>query len=677
MKKFIYLIIATLVAILTVKVDALTNNGKLYMQYYTESGINVFASDERYHALDYNAIAIKSSEDNEVYYCIEPEVSIPLYSEAVSNSHTIYEGEQNIIDMCRLTDKNYDRVSLLSYYGYGYKDNAVNHNSKKWYGIAQVLIWKTVRPDVDYVFKTSRYGSLDTNLYKKEIGELENLISNHSKVPSFSNTDIILVKGEKMELVDTNNVLNTFLPSSNDIVNIEIKNNTLYLEGVKDGEATITFTKPKANYNFRLYRSNTLQNIVSRGNVDNPSFKLNIKVVSGVATIKKVDEENNYNENLSGTVFSLYDINDNFINDIKITCEKETIYLPEGKYYLKEKVASTGYKLNDKKYEFEINSENKDVEVVIPNAKIKGTLILEKYKGGADENFVLESDATFEIYKGDTLVDLVTTDENGITKIELEYGRYLIKQVKGSPGYSYVDNFEVFIEEEKEYKYELQNIKKSILEITKTDYSSGKVLSNATIGVYDMSDNLIHQGVTDENGILKIENLDIGKYYLKEIKAPKYYKLSDEKIYFENDKDGKVIKINMTNERNTGTLKFYKIDGKTQELLKDAKIRITYLDTNEIIYEGLTNELGEITLENINAGTYSIKEITPPYGYLLKDKEITFEIVEDKDIRCVIMTNEKIEMPNTYMNFDNLKILGLGIIILTCSKFIKKKRYEK
>ena len=133
----------------------------------------------------------------------------------------------------------------------------------------------------------------------------------------------------------------------------------------------------------------------------------------------------------------------------------------------------------------------------------------------------------------------------------------------------------------------------------------------------------------------------------------------------------------MTNERNTGTLKFYKIDGKTQELLKDAKIRITYLDTNEIIYEGLTNELGEITLENINAGTYSIKEITPPYGYLLKDKEITFEIVEDKDIRCVIMTNEKIEMPNTYMNFDNLKILGLGIIILTCSKFIKKKRYEK
>ena len=317
MKKFIYLIIATLVAILTVKVDALTNNGKLYEQYWQEAGINVFASDERYHALDYNGIAIKSSGDNEVYYCIEPEVPMPLYSEAASNSHTIYEGEQNIIDMCRLTDKNYDRVSLLSYYGYGYKDNAVNHNSKKWYGIAQVLIWKTVRPDVDYVFKTSRYGSLDTNLYKKEIGELENLISNHSKVPSFSNTDVTLVKGEKIELVDTNNVLNSFLPSSSEIVNIEIKNNTLYLEGVKDGETTITFTKPKANYNFRLYRSNTLQNIVSRGNVDNPSFKLNIKVVSGVVTIKKVDEENNYNKNLNGTVFSLYDINDNFIMNLK------------------------------------------------------------------------------------------------------------------------------------------------------------------------------------------------------------------------------------------------------------------------------------------------------------------------------------------------------------------------
>jgi len=677
MKKFIYLIIATLVATLTVKVDALTNSGKIYEQYWQEAGINVFASDERYHALDYNGIAIKSSADNEVYYCIEPEVPMPLYSEATSNTHTIYEGEKTIIEKCRLTDKNYDRVSLLAYYGYGYKDNVVNHNSKKWYGIAQVLIWGTVRPDVDYVFKTSRYGSLDTNLYKTEIKELETLVNNHNKVPSFSNEIINLIKGEKVELVDTNNVLNTFLPSSSDIVNIEIKNNTLFLEGLKEGETTITFTKPKANYNFRLYKSNTLQNIVTRGNVDNPSFKLNLKVSSGVVTLKKVDEENNYSEKLNGTVFSLYDVNDSFIKDIEITSEKEVFYLPSGIYYLKEKIASSGYNLNDKKYEFEINDDNKEIEIVIPNTKIKGTIILEKYKGGADEEFIFESDAIFEIYKSDELIESVTTDENGIAKIELEYGTYLIKQVKGSLGYSYVDSFYVDITESREYKYELKNVKKSILEIIKVDYSSGKKLSNAKIGVYDMNDNLIIDGTTNEKGILKIENLEIGKYYIKEIEAPKYYKLSDEKIYFENDKDGKVIKINMTNERNTGTLKFLKVDSKTKETLKNAKIRLTYLDTNEVLYEGTTNELGEITLENINAGTYLIKEITPPYGYLLTEEEITFELVNDKEVVEITMKNEKIEMPNTYVNFDNLKVLGGITIIFICSKFVKKKRYEK
>ena len=55
--------------------------------------------------------------------------------------------------------------------------------------------------------------------------------------------------------------------------------------------------------------------------------------------------------------------------------------------------------LNSQKYEFSIDDNNREISIVIPNIKIKGELILEKYKGGLSEEFIKETDAKFEIYK--------------------------------------------------------------------------------------------------------------------------------------------------------------------------------------------------------------------------------------------------------------------------------------
>lgn len=679
MKKMIYFLFAIFIAFITIKVDALTNNGKIYEQYYQEAKVNVFASDESYHTLDYNGILVKSSSDDEVYYCIEPEVPMPLYSEASYNSHTIYEGKSTIIDQCRLTNKNYDRVSLLSYYGYGYKDNKVNHNSKKWYGITQVLIWGSVRPDVDYVFKTDRYGSIDEKLYKKEIEELENLIKNHNKVPSFANNSVSLKSGETIELKDTTGVLNSFIPSSSDVVKLEIKDNTLFITGLKDGKAEITFKKPKASYNFRLYKSSTVQNVVTRGNVSNPSFKLDIEIKSGVVTISKIDSDtNSYNNNLNSSVFGIYDHDNNLIKKVEITKEKEEIFLNYGNYYLKEEASAPGYNLNKNIYEFTISDEQKEINLVIPNSKIKGELILEKYKGGADESFVLEEGAIFEIYDSlNNLIAKLSTDNNGICKTVLNYGTYLVKQVSGSDGYSYIDSFYVNINENKEYKYELKNIKKSVLEIKKVDYSNNNPLKDTYFGIYDLNDNLVFEGKTNSYGTLKVENLDIGKYYIKEIIPSKYYRLNPEKIEFEVKKDGELIKLTITNERNTGTLKFLKIDSKTKEKLEFAKIRITYLDTNEVLFEGLTDENGMITLENINAGNYEIVELESPNGYIKNKKPIHFSFEKENEVVEITMENEPIEMPNTTETEDNYKLLFLVLLILIISRLINVKNHEK
>ena len=138
-------------------------------------------------------------------------------------------------------------------------------------------------------------------------------------LPNFNEKDIKLEKGQKIALKDTNNVLNSYkINLDNDSVKASIKDNTLYLEGIKEGNVKITFTKDKVTNNFRLYRSDTFQNIVSRGNISFKESSITLSVYEGVIKIKKVDETNNFNDNLKGTIISLHDEKKNHIKDYKI-----------------------------------------------------------------------------------------------------------------------------------------------------------------------------------------------------------------------------------------------------------------------------------------------------------------------------------------------------------------------
>ena len=89
---------------------------------------------------------------------------------------------------------------------------------------------------------------------------------------------------------------------------------------------------------------------------------------------------------------------------------------------------------------------------------------------------------------------------------------------------------------------------KGTLHFTKTDFSESKGLPNTKIQVYTENDELIFEGITDENGIIIIENIEYGKYYILEKEAPEGYILSTEKMYFEILEDGQVIKATMKNE---------------------------------------------------------------------------------------------------------------------------------
>lgn len=673
MKKLIFITIIFLLNLFSTNVNVFASSEKIYMDGYTVSGVNVFAKDTTYNSLDYNGWMIRSTANNYTHYCIDPATHMPFLNESVANNHNKVVSENEMLSSLKIDKNLLTRIKLLAYYGYGYKDEKYDHTSKKWYGITQVLIWRTIRPDVTWTFKTGRHGNIKASLHFNEVSEFLTLVYNHSILPSFDGEEINLLVGDKITLEDTNNVLYKFNTKSNENMAINKKNNKLEITALKKTSENLTLTRQELSNDFYLLKSKNVQDVITRGNVNmynTSTIKVNIH--DGMVTLKKVDSDTKeFNTNLIGSVISLYDINDNLILDIDIKDENERIILADGKYYFKEKSSTKGYELNDKKYYFEISKENNKPIVTIENNKIKGKLIINKLYGGSGYDFKSESDAWFDIYdNNNNLIDILKTDKNGKASKVLNYGKYKIKQVKGKENYIFTDEFEINIEESKEYIYNLKNIKKPTLIINKIDKDTKTKLSNSVIMIYDINDNLLYEEQTDHNGIIKIENIELGKYYFVEKESPKYYKLDNSKHYFEITENGKVYDFYLENEKILGNLEIIKKDNNSK-LLKNALFGIYDMNDN-LLYEDVTNEEGIIKINNIKAGVYYLKELKAPYGYIKNDEKIEFEIL-NSEILSIEVVNNKIEMPNTNKSININYLVGVSALLVLSINLYEKK----
>lgn len=584
MKKLIFKIIIFLISLFSININVLANDGKIYMDGYTLSGVDVFAKDVTYNSLDYNGWIIKSTANNYIYYCIDPATHMPFLNESKVNSYNKIVSEKDIISKLKIDENTLTRIKLLAYYGYGYKDEKYNHTSKKWYGITQVLIWRTIRPDVTWTFKTGRYGGIKASLHFNEVSELLTLVYNHSILPSFDSEELNLFVGDKITLEDTNNVLYKFNIKSTNNIKVIKKDNKLEITALEKTKEKLILEKQEVSNDFYLLKSNNVQDVITRGNVNNyKTSYVNVNIYDGELILKKIDkDEKTFNDKLIGSIISLYDNNDNLISSLK-------------------------------------------------------------------------------------------TNKNGRISKTLEYGKYKIKQTKGKENYIFTNDFEVIIEESKDYIYNLKNIKKPTLIINKIDKDTKTNLSNAVIMIYDNNDNLLYEETTNNKGIIKIENMELGKYYFVEKESPKYYKLDNTKHYFEIKENGKIYDFNLENERILGNLEIIK-KSNNLNLLKDATFGI-YDNNDNLIYKETTNNEGIIKIENIKAGSYYLKELKAPYGYIKNDEIIEFEILNNELLTFEVINN-KIEMPNTNKSININYLSGIIIILINISIGLYEKKYK-
>lgn len=474
MKKIILLLIVTLI-IMGLKIDvyAATYTDKFYISDVIDG---IYYAKEKNGKVEYRKAKFKRRrDDNKIVYCVEPFVEIA--------EDTNYKGyDYNYEKLLNLSEEDWETVRLLSYYGYGYP----GHTDEKWYPITQLLIWETIDKDAKFYYTKTFKGTKITK-FTNEIKELKKLVENHDKLPSFSNSFIKMSIDSSLILEDTNKVLNNYEISNYEDLDIEVNDNQLVINtNNEEKEIEIKLTKKDNLYKSLpiVYASNSYQNVLLVGGYEtiNTSFKIDIG--SGSLKIIKKDADTNTTipqgeGELIGTTYELYDDTNNLINKIIIDENSEGYLsnLKYGDYKLIETISGKGYKLDYKEYYFNINQENKDIELNLTNEVIKSKIKITKYIKN-NTNIELEKNIKFQVINNkNEIYQEIETDENGIVEFELPYGTYTIKQINTTEGYYKVDDFSITIDENSnpEIAYYLHDLK--IPDTNEKDYTKLVLIS--------------------------------------------------------------------------------------------------------------------------------------------------------------------------------------------------------
>ena len=423
----IFLILFSLFLMIPVKAETTS----FYEAEYID---NIYMNKYQYstHTIYYQkARFFRKVGTDEFAYCIEP---FRFFNEGATY--------QSSFQLDTLSKEQIESMTKIAYYGYGYS----NHTDPKWYAITQLMIWQIASSDGEYYFTDSLNGNR-IDIFQEEMNEIYSLIEMDTILPSFSGGSFDIVENHELILEDENHVLHSFTNEENLIVEDFFKIGPLEAGSYEFSfQKELFYQKP-----FLFYQSENSQNLLETGDITPIDAKIRVHVIPTHLEISKIDQDTKSvipsgEASLDGAVYSLYDCQNRFIQDLVIEENQALLSnLDFGNYLIQEKKAGEGYLLDQKSYKFSITKENPRVSLVLKNQVIKKRILLEK-QYGEEGNLKKEANVSFYIKnKKGEIIQTVTTNEEGQVDFFLPYGSYQIIQKNTTEGYQKTKPFTIVV----------------------------------------------------------------------------------------------------------------------------------------------------------------------------------------------------------------------------------------
>ncbi len=316
--------------------------------------------------------------------------------------------------------------------------------------------------------------------------------------------------------------------------------------------------------------------------------------------------------------------------------------LPVGSLYAKELSTNPAYVLDSEKYPvvFEYaGQETAVVTITVNNGESIGNELIRGNVSGVKktEDGAVLGGALIGLFHADetefteaTAIKTVYSAADGSFAFEnIAYGNYVVREIASPTGFVLSEiSYPIVISEDGmviEIEIGNKNIRGNV-SLTKVDkdfpdnHLSGAVFelyedSNGD-SIFDEGDKLIGTLEELDGGVYQWNNLLFGGYFVKEKTAPAGFILDTNAYYFAIVEDGKTViveneaGVGFTNAAQTGKIRIEKTSEDNVLAGFTFKVEGTDITGQKFSKEYVTDEKGEIHIEGLRIGDYTISEVS-------------------------------------------------------------------
>ena len=390
------------------------------------------------------------------------------------------------------------------------------------------------------------------------------------------------------------------------------ENGQIILKGVT---GTLVVTEEKSISGYTIDEKTRTQTVVVNPN-DTQSLYFYNAPIGGLELVKVNAADKT--QRIPNTTFEIRRVSDGGLVDTVTTGTDGRLYVPlaSDSYYAVETEAGKGYQLDSTPIYFTVE-EGKMTTKTVTNKAISGILI-HKVNAITGEGI---PGVTFLLYDGNHRpIGEYTSDQRGYVYIDdlTESGRFYLRELENEGYVSDTELKTVYVRsgEVTELTWEntpicgqIQVIKKSANDNPINGLPAGTLLEGAVFEITDKAGNVVDTIRTNNRGLAVSKRLPLSRYFVREVKAPEHYGISEKELTVYLEHEGQIVRIETENKSLATGISITKTGPK--EIMANQPVRYAFSNIANTSNVSLSNFYwrdtipAQVRLEKVVTGTYN------------------------------------------------------------------------